>query len=327
VRYNAYGSVDTTWGSNGHVYTDFTGVDSEANAIVLLGDGKFIVAGSTYHQSQSNDGDFALARYNADGTLDTTFGSGGKVTTDFAGNGNDHGQALLVQPGDGKIVLAGWRSHSPADFAVARYLTDPKPVTITPTTETPAVITNVPSSNPPAGCTDTTAPVVTIASLQHKTLYAKGGNAAVKITATDNGKLTTDPSNARLRVKTRRSGRFTVTATAVDSCGNRGSAQFHYRVVSGPTIRITAPASCVRGSVTALVSISGGAALRHVVVTIGGRRVFVGTRKRIRVSAETALMSATRHGIAAYVRDAAGHRRHAFTSFRVCPAPQPLFTG
>ena len=325
ARYASDGSLDTTWGTGGHVFTSFGDFDDEATAIVLQSDGKFLVSGSSAQADQTKD--FALARYNADGTLDTTFGTGGKVTTDFAGHGTDVSQSMLLQP-DGKIVLAGWRTHSPPDFAVARYLTDPPPPPPpTPTTTTtPPTTTTVPSSNPP-GCGDTTPPVVTIASIEHTTLYAKGGRASVKVTAKDNGKLATDPSNARLRVSTGRAGRFEVSATAVDSCGNRATARFHYRVVTGPTIRIVSPASCVRSSVTATIRVSGGAALRRMVVTIGGRSVYVGRKNRIRVSAETSLMTARRHGIAVFVFDRAGHRRHAFAHFSVCPPPKALFTG
>lgn len=76
VRYNANGSIDTSFGINGFVITDFGGSTDFANALVVQTDSKIVVAG------RSND-DFALARYNADGTLDITFGLGGLMTTDF----------------------------------------------------------------------------------------------------------------------------------------------------------------------------------------------------------------------------------------------------
>jgi hypothetical protein len=64
--------------------------------------------------------DFALARYHRDGTLDRTFGTGGKVTTDFAG-GEDRAEALVVQ--DGKPVAAGSTITASGGqrFALARY--------------------------------------------------------------------------------------------------------------------------------------------------------------------------------------------------------------
>ena len=65
---------------------------------------------------------FAVARYNPDGSLDTTFGNGGTVTTDFLG-AEDDAFSVLIQP-DGKIVAVG-SANSPVDFydfAAARYL-------------------------------------------------------------------------------------------------------------------------------------------------------------------------------------------------------------
>src|SRR5258706_15348432 len=67
----------------------------------------------------SND-DFALARYNGDGSLDTTFGVGGTLTTAF-GAGHDQAISLAIQS-DGKLVVAGDTFNgSNYDFAPARY--------------------------------------------------------------------------------------------------------------------------------------------------------------------------------------------------------------
>ncbi|MBI3456793.1 MAG: hypothetical protein HY002_13540 [Candidatus Rokubacteria bacterium] len=107
----AAGDLDPTFGTGGKVTTDFGGTDS-ARALALQPDGKIVVAGFTEFSGQ----DFALARYNPDGTLDLGFGSGGKVTTDF-GPGDVAGQGLALQP-DGKIVVAG---RTGAAFALARY--------------------------------------------------------------------------------------------------------------------------------------------------------------------------------------------------------------
>ncbi len=121
ARYNADGSLDTSFGSGGKVTTGIHTGDDVAYALALAPDGKIVVAG--YTDAGSTGYDFALARYNADGSLDTTFGSGGKVTTAF-GSGTDEAYALALAP-DGKIVVAG-RSRNGAnyDFALARYHTD-----------------------------------------------------------------------------------------------------------------------------------------------------------------------------------------------------------
>src|SRR5262245_12063781 len=105
------GALDPTFGSGGLVTTDFGGSDS-AQAVAIQSDGKIVAAGSS-------GGDFALARYNADGSLDASFGGGGKVTTDFGGF--DAASALAVQP-DGRIVAAG--RGGTGDMALARYNAD-----------------------------------------------------------------------------------------------------------------------------------------------------------------------------------------------------------
>lgn len=123
ARFNADGSPDDTFGTGGKVTTSF-GTSASANAVAVQGDGKIIVAGAASPEGQL-DGDFALARYDADGDLDETFGTGGKVLTDF-GSTQDGGASLAIQP-DGKLVVAGTtRSvgplpQNPRDFAVARY--------------------------------------------------------------------------------------------------------------------------------------------------------------------------------------------------------------
>ncbi|MBM3934624.1 MAG: hypothetical protein FJ319_10040 [SAR202 cluster bacterium] len=126
ARYNPDGSLDASFDGDGKVITDIGGFDlgmgDVADAVVVLPDGKILVAGHAAVSSQ-NSTDFALVRYNSDGSLDGTFGSGGMVTTDF-GTALDNAYEMAVQT-DGKIVLAGHAGDFPtADFAVARYLPD-----------------------------------------------------------------------------------------------------------------------------------------------------------------------------------------------------------
>ncbi|HET7792802.1 MAG TPA: hypothetical protein VFL64_05405 [Rhizobacter sp.] len=96
LRYNADGSLDTSFGNGGKVVTAFGNATDRAQAIALQSDGKIVVGGST---SQTLSGtDFALARYNADGSLDTTFGNGGKVITALrSGTAGDAIYALALQ--------------------------------------------------------------------------------------------------------------------------------------------------------------------------------------------------------------------------------------
>jgi uncharacterized delta-60 repeat protein len=116
VRYNSNGTLDTTFGTGGKTTTPFAVPSvAQTNSLRIQRDGKIVVAGVTF---VNNVGNFALARYNSNGTLDTTFGTGGKVVTDFGAD--DHAFSVALQA-DGKIVAAGMKG---ADFALARYNTN-----------------------------------------------------------------------------------------------------------------------------------------------------------------------------------------------------------
>lgn len=116
ARYNLDGSLDTDFGVGGIVTTLFAN-DAENSAVLIQPDGKILTVGYVYNGKNS---DFALARYNTDGSLDTTFSNNGKVTSDF-NHSNDSASAVGLQP-DGKILVAGDRKDSlSSDFALARY--------------------------------------------------------------------------------------------------------------------------------------------------------------------------------------------------------------
>ena len=117
------GHLDPTFGIGGKVLTDFAGNADTGWGMALQPDGKIVAAGESLSGAGLVTGDFALARYNADGTIDSTFGVGGKVTTDFAAN-EDMARAVAVLA-DNKIVAAGLsQSATGIDFALARYNSD-----------------------------------------------------------------------------------------------------------------------------------------------------------------------------------------------------------
>src|SRR5262249_29179472 len=117
------GSLDTTFGGTGKVTTDFAGGSDYAAALVLQPDGKLVAAGQAQANPQNTDSNFGLARYNTNGSLDTTFGGTGKITTDFSSQ-YDQGAALVLQP-DGKIAVAGSAEvGNNSALAVARYNAD-----------------------------------------------------------------------------------------------------------------------------------------------------------------------------------------------------------
>ena len=112
VRYNTNGSIDTTFGTAGTLVTDLISADG-VNTIAIQADQKFVVTGAT---GTPQNPDLAVERINADGTLDTTFGVAGRVSTDFGG-GNDIGRSVAVLP-DGKILALIPQGSS---LNVARY--------------------------------------------------------------------------------------------------------------------------------------------------------------------------------------------------------------
>jgi serralysin len=99
------------------VITDFAQDDDIPSAVAVQSNGRIVVAGlaASAHGDDAFDEDFALARYDRRGRLDTTFGGDGRVTTD-TGGGNDGAQAVALQA-DGRIVAAG----TPG-FTLVRYL-------------------------------------------------------------------------------------------------------------------------------------------------------------------------------------------------------------
>jgi uncharacterized delta-60 repeat protein len=134
VRYNVNGSLDTTFSGTGKVFTDF-GAGEVSHAVRIQSDGMIVAAGRTVNSSIGN-GDFALTRYNSDGSLDGSFGTGGKLTTDFGGPYGcapvgDGAYGLMVDTA-GKIIAAGNACQQRLDvagqqrnqFGLARYNPD-----------------------------------------------------------------------------------------------------------------------------------------------------------------------------------------------------------
>jgi uncharacterized delta-60 repeat protein len=122
ARYNTDGSLDTSFDGDGKVVTTIGSGNSVASAVKVQGDGKIVVAGYTEITPNS----FAVVRYNTDGSLDSSFGSEGKVVTtpEMTGLSVVTGNALAIQA-DGKIVVAGSGENAgKTNFAVLRYNAD-----------------------------------------------------------------------------------------------------------------------------------------------------------------------------------------------------------
>jgi uncharacterized delta-60 repeat protein len=118
ARYNANGSLDTRFGDGGKVTTAMGSSEYAGFSMTLQADGKILMAGDSQNGGQDQ---FALVRYNSDGSLDTSLNGAGSVTTAL-GTSIDRGQSVAVQP-DGKIVVAGYSydASNGWDFALARY--------------------------------------------------------------------------------------------------------------------------------------------------------------------------------------------------------------
>lgn len=120
MRLTASGNADGTFGTRGGVATTFPGFQSaSAFPLIIQSDGDIVAGGSVSNGSgNSQTGAFALARYQSNGTLDTTFGTDGLVSTSF-GNTTASINGLALQT-DGKIVASG--GTGTGNFVVARYL-------------------------------------------------------------------------------------------------------------------------------------------------------------------------------------------------------------
>jgi uncharacterized delta-60 repeat protein len=124
ARFNTNGSLDTSFAGVGSVITDISGNFDAANAVAVQADGKIVAGGACGPNVYSY---FCIARYNVDGSLDTSFSGDGMVITDVAqssgqgngGTGGSQGQSLLLQP-DGKLVLVGFCGSYDQNFQLLR---------------------------------------------------------------------------------------------------------------------------------------------------------------------------------------------------------------
>jgi uncharacterized delta-60 repeat protein len=123
-RYNADGTLDVGFGTNGVAIATFNNASDIAHGLALQSDGKIVVVGRAFGGTLE---DFGVARFDTDGTLDTDFGTSGKLLIDINGS-FDEAIVPLIQP-DGKIVIAGTGGTSgplgvDTDFAAVRLMSD-----------------------------------------------------------------------------------------------------------------------------------------------------------------------------------------------------------
>jgi uncharacterized delta-60 repeat protein len=119
ARYDSYGNLDSTFGTNGIVETATNPLECQFTSVGLQPDGKILAAGNTIFDSYINHTCFLLVRYLSNGSLDPSFGNNGIDTTGKLGlKSFSFGMNLLS---DGKILLAGSRKDPVGGFSIARY--------------------------------------------------------------------------------------------------------------------------------------------------------------------------------------------------------------
>jgi uncharacterized delta-60 repeat protein len=133
ARLNADGSVDTTFGAGGVAVVHSDGNNDSAESVAVQPDGKIVAVGYFGNEASGQsptDEQFVVARFNADGTVDTSFGGSGVLTPSFGANGatprNAEGHAVLLRS-DGEILAAGYSATGPSgatQSALALYRAD-----------------------------------------------------------------------------------------------------------------------------------------------------------------------------------------------------------
>src|SRR5204862_281432 len=113
ARLNANGSLDTTFDTDGKQTVGFdlgtagtSTNDDRAQDVAIQSDGKIVLVGSANVGSLATGSNFAIARLNTNGSLDTTFDTDGRQTVSFSALNQDFANAVAIQS-DGKIVVAG----------------------------------------------------------------------------------------------------------------------------------------------------------------------------------------------------------------------------
>lgn len=121
ARFNSDGSLDTTFGANGIVTTNFpANTKDQIEALAIDSSGRIVAAGFTGFGAACN---FALARFSSTGVIDTSFGTNGMVSTDFGSNLANYAYDLVIDS-SGKILAAGYAVTTTTDFGLARYNSD-----------------------------------------------------------------------------------------------------------------------------------------------------------------------------------------------------------
>lgn len=122
AKFNNNGTLDNSFGNNGEVSTNFLGDFDDAFALLVQPDSKIIAAGIAYEPNGNDESRIALARYNTDGSLDSSFNFTGKVAKHVSVNGFDYCTSAALQT-DGKIIAVGYSHNTTTndDYMLVRF--------------------------------------------------------------------------------------------------------------------------------------------------------------------------------------------------------------
>ena len=260
ARYNSDGSLDPSFGIGGETSVPFSDSASEqANALAVASDGKIIVAGTAF-KTFATPPDFALRRYNSDGSIDKSFGTDGSITTDFSA-GTDNAQAVAIQA-DGNVVVAGRAFRSSFDLTLARYLND---------------VTSVIDATPPTAPTNLAATFNASTNAIDLSWTAATDNLAVTgyRIFRDGGTVPINTVNGTTFSDNGQSGTHSYAVAAIDAAGNQSDLS-NTASATGP-LPDTTPPSAPEGLTATLtntnaINLSWSASTDDVGVT--GYRVF-----------------------------------------------------
>jgi uncharacterized delta-60 repeat protein len=258
VRYNSDGSLDTSFNGTGKVTTAIGSADDHGNCVAIQGDGKIVVAGTSFIGSSN---DFAVVRYNSDGSLDAAFNGTGKVTTDITGL--DYASSVALQ-GDGKIVVAGGTSDgSNYDFALVRYLGSCAAPTPTPTPQPTATPEPTPTPTPTPEPTATPTPQPTATPTPTPTPAAVKVNLSASPAQIDEGQSATYTVTASSAVTQPTAVKYTMSGGATNGTdyslsGAAGQLTIRAGQSSG-TVTLKAKADhLTEGTETAIMTLQPG---------------------------------------------------------------------
>lgn len=284
VQLNADGTPDSSFGSGGISINHFSeSPDVEAWAMALDANDRIITAGMIYDTGLLRN-KIAVVRFNADGSLDSGFGTGGMVKTSTSGNSDEFGNAVTIQQ-DNKIVIAGSSENS---AVIARYATDGTP---DPSFGTDGVVVTVFEDNKPTeayGITVQADGRIIVAGVSGTNAQNGNGNFGLIRFNSDgtsdssfgvNGKVITDISNGKndvaFCVKEHSDGKLVVSGISkINNYYEFAVARYLGTSVSVPENSIDKPVEIIPNPASGVFRITGIDKGETEIINMQGQTVY-----------------------------------------------------